>query len=118
MAVNPEEKVGGCVACKENDLHDKQDAAAALVEIGHCIVNRDIAFCGHVGGDRSNDTELVCVKISVKFSNLIIVASPVRSIKFIERDWIVDIDLFAGAYDDLSVTVDDPDYCILKVCNG
>jgi len=48
MTVNPEQETGSCIADKENKLHNKQDAASTLIQVSHCVVNRNVSFCSHI----------------------------------------------------------------------
>ena len=71
----------------------------------------------HIRGDRGNNTQMICFKETIKLSNLIIVASPFGSIEFFQWDWIPDVNIFLCTYNDFTVTVDDPQYSILKIGN-
>ena len=49
------------------------------------------------------------MKVSVKISNLIIITAPGSRIKTIQIDGMIRRNILAGAQDDLTVAVDDPD---------
>ena len=117
MAVDPQKQAGGSIADEKDHLHDKQDTAAALVEVCHSIMDRYIAFGRHIRGDRSNDTELIRVKIAIEVSNLIIIAAPFGSVKFLQWNRIIDVDIFSRADNNLAIAVNDPQHSILKICD-
>ena len=67
--------------------------------------------------EREQEQERQRIEKEKKLSNLIIVASPFGSIEFFQWDWIPDINIFLCTYNDFTVTVDDPQYSILKIGN-
>ena len=106
------------IEAQEKDyLHDKKNTASALIKVCHRIMDCHVTFGFHIRGDRGNNTQMICFKETIKLSNLIIVASPFGSIEFFQWDWIPDINIFLCTYNDFTVTVDDPQYSILKIGN-
>lgn len=117
VAVSPEQKTGGCIAQEKDYLHNKKNTASALIKVCHRIMDCHVTFGFHIRGDRGNNTQMICFKEIIKLSNLIIVASPFGSIEFFQWDWIPDVNIFLCTYNDFTVTVDDPQYSILKIRN-